>query len=347
MYVKLTKRYPGNRYEYLLSVSYPIEKASPRINQDRKLDIFALFKKGNQAIADKNNNQSLVGPLFCQLNMPSQWFWSKKSARIIENNTHMSDDHIINLLSYITPLPFAAHLYAEFDTRDNHTYKICTLGDCKLYRETQEESSAKQLLSVNPYASYYLFKLPPGKRLVFSINTEFSTPYIYKNEYDLDAQNEIKEIILFDVVDRTLLSWNPEQTFLYTNTDIDKRSVTNTFTKMSNTCAKFRRPHILPLLPSYEQAPHIYTYMQISRDTYDRYHARVRDEDELAIADHDKHITVAFSLIGSSTYTIKFMHDAFLNLRRNLAHFTFRDKQFISDVINEIINKLATFKHNA
>lgn len=338
----VNKRYPGNRYEYLISVSYEI--TTPLDDQQRKLDLFALFKKGNQIIAEKQNNQSLVGPLFSPMNIPYQWFWSKKSVNIIENNTHMSKDHLMNIISYITPFPFNAYMYAEFDTSNDKVYRICTLGECKIYRESSDDSSKRHLIQNNPYSSYYLFKLPPGKRLVFSVENEFSTPYNYKNEYDVDAQLEIKEIILFDVVDKTQKKCNPEQTFLYTNLEIDKKSISNTFTKSSNTCAKFRRPHILPSLPSYEEAPHIYEHMNISKKEYELYHERIIKEDTLGDNESNS-IVVSFSIIGSSVYTIKFLNDALINLRRNLSHFNFNDKQFISEVINILVDKLTTFKH--
>lgn len=351
MYVNIKKRYPGNRYEYLITVAYKI-KESVRENQDRKLDLFTLFKKGNQIIAEKQSNPSLVGPLFSSINMPSQWFWSKKSVRILENNTHMSIDHLTNIISYIAPLPFNAYMHGIFDTTDsknsptqNKTYRICTLGDCRLYRESSNDDNEKIEINTNPYASYYLFKLPPGKRLEFTAETEFSIPYVYKNEYDIDAQMEIKEIILFDVIDHTQLKCNPEQKFIYTDLDIDKKSVTNTFVKSSSTCAKFRRNHILPVLPTYEQMPHIYKCMNISRNDYITYHERIKQEDENRLVDPNTHISVTFSIIGSSTYTIKFLNDALTNLRRNIAQFDFKDKQFVSDVTNELIQKLESFKH--
>lgn len=347
MEVYISKRYPGNRYEYLVSVVYEI--TSPRINQQRKLDIFKLFKKGNQMIADKNNNQSLVGPLFSQMNIPSQWFWSKNSISISENNTHMSNDHITNIISYIAPFPFNARLYAEFDTQHEKAYKICTLGDCKIFRESSDDSNKKQLIDKNPYASYYLFKLPPGKRLVFSAETEFSTPYVSKSEYDIDAQLEIKEIILFDVVDTTQQLCNPEQTYIYSNLEIERKSVTNIFTKSSNTCVKFRRPHVLPILPSINDAPHIYEYMQITKDNYNNYYKRIQTEDLLNHDIADKNISVTFSIIGSSIYTTKFLHDALSNLRRNIAHYSniFNDIEFIRDVISQLIKKLenSTIRH--
>lgn len=338
--LEIIKRYPGNRYEYLIHVSYPISN-SIKSNTDKKLDIFSLFKKGNHIIAEKTNRPSLVGPLFCSLNMPNQWFWSKKSINITENTTHMSNDHLMNIISYISPFPFNVYLYADFNTTNNKSYQICTLNDCKLYREIDGQ---KKLLDTNPYSSYYLFKLPPGKRLVFSCETEFAIPYIFKNEYDIDAQMEIKDVILFDVIDKTMLKINPEQKYIYTNLEINKKSVQNTFLKSSNTCAKFRRPHIMPILPSYTDDKKIYEAINITKEKYDNYHSRIKHEDSMDFIDHDKYITVSFSIIGSSIYTIRYLHDALLNLRRNFSQFTFNDKQFISDIITLFIEKLESFK---
>lgn len=347
MHVHFQKRYPGNRYEYFVSIAYKISPNSPRLDQERKLDIFKLFKKGNQIIAEKNSNPELVGPLFSPINLPNQWFWSKKSIRIIENNTHMSNDHIINFISYIAPLPFNAYMYAEFDTTNEKTYKICTLGECKLYREhsTSSGENKKVLIDNNPYNTYYLFKLPPGKKLVFTAETEFSIPYVYKDEYDIDAQLEVKEVILFDVIDKTMLKCNPDQKFIYTDLEIERKNVTNNFQKTSNTCAKFRRPHILPILPSIKDDPLIYKLMNISEDTYNLYHDRIKYENDMFHQSPDTHITVTFSVIGSSVYTVKFLHDALVNLRRNLTQFTFNDKTFIAELITNIIERLDKFNH--
>jgi hypothetical protein len=356
MKVFFEKRYPDNRYEYTITIAFKSENL--KINQDRKLDIFALFKKGNPIIAEKNNNKEMVGPLFCPMNMPSQWFWSKKATKIIENNTHMSNDHITNIISYITPFPFNAYLYCDIDTSTDKTFRIVKLGDCHIYRDSSSISSNEKSSSVdtqkktildNPYNNYYLFKLPPGKKIVFSSETEFNKPYIFKNEYDTDAQMEIKEIILFDIVDKSMRIYNPDQKFLYTDLEINKKSVTNTFTKMTNTCEKFRRAHIRPILPEYDGDVYkkLYKIAGINKEMYDTYYRRLDEEDSLSKynIDDETHIIVSFSIIGSSIYAVKFMHDALVNLRRNYAHFHFNDSQFISEIINELIECLDNFRH--
>jgi len=355
-YIK--KRYPGNRFEYLIFIVYKSENI--KINEDRKKDIFYIFKKGNQVINDKKDiDKSLnVGPLFDNNNMPNQWFWSKKSVKITENNTHLSTDHISNIISYITPLPYNASLYCEFDTMKEITYKIFTLGDAKIYKETlsnkdtllNKETSnknTKQFINDIPYKNYYICKLPPGKRLCLTADTEFNKPYVYNSEYDIDAQQEIKEIILFDIIDRSNLKLNKEQKFIYTDQSFNKQTITNTYSLMSNNISKFRRPHIIPVLPPFNKNKKLYELMTINEELFINYFKRINEEDNLSFIEEnmDDHIVIGFSIIGSSVYCIKFLENAFTNLRRNLSLYSFNDKTFVMNIITQLINKLSHFNN--
>jgi len=342
--IYIRKRYPGNRFEYLIFIVYKNE--SIKINEDRKRDIFYIFKKGNQIINDKN-----VGPLFDNNNMPNQWFWSKKSVKINENNTHLSTDHLSNIISYITPLPYNASLYLDVDTTKEITYKIITLNDAKIYKETttnidnNSRKDIKILIDEIPYKNYYICKLPPGKKLSLSADTEFNKPYIYNSEYDIDSQQEIKEIILFDIIDRSNLKLNKEQKFIYTDQVYNKQNINNVYPLMTNNISKFRRNHIIPLLPPFNDNKKLYSLMNINEELFINYFKRLNDEDNLNFIKEnmDDNIVIGFSIIGSSVYCIKFLENAFTNLRRNLSLYNFNDKDFVMNIITQMINKLYNF----
>lgn len=347
MNVYIKKRYPGHRYEYLIFVTYKMTDIET--NQKRKRDISALFKKGKYINDDYSLNYDVFdpkkpGPLFNNLNIANQWFWSTKSISIIENNTHISNDHLMKIISYLSPLPFNAYLYCDINSTNENTYKIYTLNDVKIYKDSTNKS--KQLLTENPYSNYYLFKLPPGKRIIFSAETEFNKPYIYKSEYLIDAQLEIKEIILFDVIDKSMLKLNPEQKFIYTDIAIRKDTVLDSFKKDSQTCVKFRRPHIIHTLPSFETEKKLYDIMKIDKDMFYSYFERLYDEDNLSFIeeDSDTNIIIGYSIVGSSIYTINFLLDSFTNLRRNMSNHNFNDSEFITDLLNMLINNLENIK---
>lgn len=337
IYIK--KRYPGNRFEYLLFITFKIEDI--KTNEDRKKDLLFLFKKGNQVIQNKIG----AGPLFDINNMPNQWFWSKATIKILQNNTSLSNDHLTNIICYLPPMHYHASLYCDFDTTNEKTYKIFTFGDCKMYKDLVENNTTqnKQLIEDMPYKSYYICKLPPSKKIKIIAETEFNKPYIIKSEYDIDAQQEIKEIILFDIIDKTYLNMNKEQQFIYTNQSINKQNVTNTYPLMTNLSAKFRRPHIVPILPPFKDNKDLYNILDIDQNLFLSYFKRLSDEDNLSFIteDFNENIVIGFSIIGSSPYCIKFLDNAFSNLRRNLSLYSFNDKEFILNIITLIINKLS------
>lgn len=319
------------------------------IDQNRKKDILYLFKKGNPILADKNGHDYLSQscPLFSVDNAPNQWFWSRSTVKISYNNTHMSNDHIENIIKYIVPFQYNATLVCDIDTSDAKTFTIITLGHLKIYKESQDKDT-RTLIENHPYKNYYLFKLPPGKKLIFSAETDFNKLHIQTNEYDTDAQQEIKEIILFDVVDRSMLKLNSNQKFLYTDVELKKKELTSTFNFYTNTSAKFRRPHILPILPSYDEKRILYEVAEITKDKYVKYLDRIEKEDKLSFVDEnlDDHIFVGFSVIGSSPYCTKFMEIAMTNLRRNISDYKFNDKDFVLNTLTMMINKLARINDN-
>lgn len=321
-----------------------------KTDQDRKSDIMYMMKKGNIVLNDISDSDQgkQGGPLFNNMNMPNQWFWSKKSVKITHNNTFMSNEHITNIIKYIAPLPFHASMYCDIDTTNEYTYKIFTLADVKIYKETSEKDKMS-LLEHHPYKNYYLFKVPPGKKISFTAETEFNKPYVCTSEYDVDAQQEIKEILLFDIVDKWLLKGNQKQQFVYVNQDLDKRNVNNTFMLTSNNAAKFRRPHIVPILPPYYDNKRLYSLAGITETSLKEYFQRLHNENELSFIkeNSDNHIIIGFSIVGSSLYCPRFLEVAFINLRRNISNFTFLDKDFILQLVSAIISKIESFDHSS
>jgi len=328
------KRYPGTRYEFLCFVTFEIEKDN-KINQCKKQDILYLFKKGNMMLP--SNDKKYVGPLFDNTNIQSQWFFSKKSINIEFNNTHYSIDHLRNMFKYISPVSKEVVLYCNFNTENDSSYKIFTIKDGKMINKSTDKQ-----IEVEHLSNYFLCKLPPGKKLIFNIETEFNKPYIVDIEYDIDSQSEIKEIILFDIIDTTMLALNKQQQFLYEHTSISKSEVTNNSNHTTNTAVKFRRNHIIPIIPDYLTKQHLYDYLNITKNKIEMNFTRYKEEDNLSFIKEDvnRNIVIGFSLIGSSEYCPIYMYNSFVSLRRNIHMYDFNDKEFVVNVITSFINTI-------
>lgn len=336
------KRYTGTRYEYLVFITYEIDKKNPEKNQYKKQDILYLFKKGNIALTDKIKKEVIktIGPLFDDNNLQNQWFFSKKSIDIINNNTHMSIDHIRNIIKYISPITNDISMYCDFNTENEKNFKIFTLEDAKIVNKSTDKIITKHHLS-----KYFICKLPPGKRLTFNASTEYNKPYIDDNEYDIDAQQEIKEIILFDIVDNTLLELNNDQKFLYFDQSINKQEIDNNYKHTINNSAKFRRNHIIPILPNYKTEKILYDILKIDENKLIETFTRYESENNLSFIKEDlkKNIAIGFSIVGSSEYCPIYLFNSFSSLRSNISQYKFYDKDFMIDLITNIINSINNY----
>ena len=338
------KRYSGNRYEYMYFISFKIDWDKLDVNQGRKRDIMILMRKHN-------------GILFNSDNETNQWFFSKNTCVVDKNNTQMSIDHLRNMFHYISPLPgnitiyFDANTFEKQDDEINkddeikftsNKYKLYTLRDAKIVKKGGEEIKDHNL------KNYFVCVLPQNKELSFSISTEFNKPYAIDDNYDLDAQQEIKSIILFDVIDPTLKVENPAQTFLYVDNVFDKAKLEMNYGHTADKCYKFRKPHVKFIVPEYDKKKYLYDIMKISKSDVETYNKRIKDDDELNYikVSKDENIIIGYSLIGSSEYLPTYFSNILSNVRRKIGKYTFYDKEFITRVLTNSINNINHYIKN-